>query len=83
MTWVWRVQVLLSKGVEEGRILFLTLIAAPEGIHNICQRFPRLKLITSEIDQCVDEAMQQVVPGKCSSLEFACRERTQASFPWL
>lgn len=56
-------QVLLSKGVEESKILFLTLLAAPEGIHNICRRFPRLKLITSEIESGVDEQVLQVVPG--------------------
>lgn len=35
---------MLEKGVEEGRILFLTLIAAPEGIHRICRTFPRVKV---------------------------------------
>ena len=34
----------LEKGVDEGRILFLTLIAAPEGIHRICRAFPRVKV---------------------------------------
>lgn len=38
------VQVILGKGVDEGRILFLTLIAAPEGIHRICRTFPRVKV---------------------------------------
>lgn len=28
-------QVLLEKGVEEGKILLLTVIAAPEGIHRM------------------------------------------------
>jgi len=37
-------QVVLEKGVDEGRILFLTLIAAPEGIHRICRSFPRVKV---------------------------------------
>ncbi len=46
---------LLDKGVDESRILFLTLIAAPEGVHKICREFPRLKLITSEIDERIDE----------------------------
>ena len=40
-------QVLLGKGVQESRILFLTLIAAPEGLHNICTRFPKLTVVTS------------------------------------
>lgn len=37
-------QVLLSKGVKEDRILFLSLVAAPEGIHKICSDFPRVKV---------------------------------------
>jgi uridine kinase len=56
------IQVLLEKGVDEGKILFLTLIAAPEGIHKICAQFPRAKVITSEIDERVDETFR-VVPG--------------------
>ena len=36
-------QVLLGKGVEEGKILFLTLIAAPEGLTNICRRYPKVR----------------------------------------
>ena len=35
-------QVLLEKGVEEGKIFFLTLIAAPEGLTNICRRYPKV-----------------------------------------
>jgi hypothetical protein len=98
-------QVLLSKGVDESKILFLrwgpgwlarlgrmnakilkckrvariwcaaakrmpcpsccipcSLIAAPEGIHTLCRQFPRLKIVTSEIDECID-ADFRVVPG--------------------
>jgi len=57
------IEVLLDRGVAEDRILFLTLVAAPPGIHAICRRFPRLKLVTSEIDEGVDEALGQVTPG--------------------
>ena len=35
-------KVLLEKGVEEGKIFFLTLIAAPEGLTNICRRYPKV-----------------------------------------
>lgn len=56
------VQVLLEKGVAEGKILFLTLVAAPEGIHNLCRRFPAMKVLTSEIDERCD-ANYRVVPG--------------------
>ncbi len=54
---------LLGKGVEEGKILFLSLIAAPEGIRKICGAYPRVKVITSEIDGGIDEMTFQVVPG--------------------
>ena len=55
-------QVLLEKGVCESKILFLSLIAAPEGIHKICSTFPSVKVITSEIDSGIGEDYQ-VVPG--------------------
>jgi uracil phosphoribosyltransferase len=58
------VQVVMSKGVAEQRILFLSLIAAPEGIHAVCTRFPRVKVITSEIDEGIDDSTFQVIPGK-------------------
>lgn len=56
------IRVLLLKGVQEDKILFLSLIAAPEGINKICSEFPRVKVITSEIDDRVGEDFQ-VVPG--------------------
>ena len=56
-------QVLLSKGVEESKILFLTLIAAPEGIHRVCEVFPQVKIVTSEIDEGIGKDFQ-VYPGK-------------------
>lgn len=37
--------------VDEGKVYLLSLIAAPEGIHEVCKRYPRLKVITSEIDE--------------------------------
>lgn len=63
------VQVVLSKGVDEGKILFLSLIAAPEGIHMVCKKFPRVKVITSEIDEGIDESTFQVIPGELPSEE--------------
>jgi uracil phosphoribosyltransferase len=53
--------VLLEKGVEESRILFLTVIAAPEGIRRICGAYPRLRVLTSEIDEGMEEF--HVIPG--------------------
>ena len=63
LTWLCALQVLLEKGVMEGKILFLSLIAAPDGIHKICGTFPRVKLITSEIDAGIGDHFQ-VIPGR-------------------
>jgi uracil phosphoribosyltransferase len=48
-------EVLMSRGVPEERILFLNLIASPEGIKNFVNRFPKLRIITAFVDQGLDE----------------------------
>ncbi|CAM0952216.1 unnamed protein product [Alopecurus aequalis] len=53
---------LIRKGVPEERIIFLNLISAPEGIQCVCKRFPRLKVVTSEIDSGLSEEFR-VIPG--------------------
>ena len=69
----------LSKGVCEGKILFLSLIAAPEGIHTVCNKFPRVKVITSEIDEGIDESTFQVVPGAPEQAPGPRHKRLRAS----
>lgn len=49
------VEVLKSRGVQEDRILFLNIIASPEGVANFAKRFPKLRVVTSFIDQGLDE----------------------------
>ncbi|KXZ55679.1 hypothetical protein GPECTOR_2g1229 [Gonium pectorale] len=65
------IQVLLDKGVEESKILFLCIIAAPPGIHRVCQTYPSVKVITSEIDSGIDE--------NCGSASSTSRQRTSVS----
>jgi uracil phosphoribosyltransferase len=45
------VEVLKDRGVPEERILFLNLIASPEGIGGFAKRFPKLRVVTAFIDQ--------------------------------
>ncbi|SPN98863.1 probable uracil phosphoribosyltransferase [Cephalotrichum gorgonifer] len=56
------VEVLISRGVPEERILFLNIIASPEGIEKFAQRFPKLRVITSFVDQGLDQK-SYIVPG--------------------
>ena len=56
------IDLLVSKGVAERQIIFLTLIAAPQGIMKVCERYPNLTLVTSEIDASLSPA-HVVLPG--------------------
>jgi uracil phosphoribosyltransferase len=49
------VDVLKSRGVPEDHILFLNLIASPEGAKNFAERFPKLRVVTAFVDQGLDE----------------------------
>jgi len=49
------VEVLKQKGVPEHRILFLNLIASPSGVAEFAERFPKLRVVTSFIDQGLDD----------------------------
>ncbi|XP_065874739.1 uridine kinase-like protein 5 [Euphorbia lathyris] len=56
------ISLLVSKGVPESNIIFLNLIAAPQGIHAVCKQFPKVKIVTSEIDVTLDDNFR-VIPG--------------------
>ncbi|KAH8821708.1 uracil phosphoribosyltransferase [Xylogone sp. PMI_703] len=56
------VEVLIARGVPENRILFLNLIASPEGIEGFAQRFPKVRVVTAFVDQGLDEK-NYIVPG--------------------
>ncbi|KAJ0988783.1 hypothetical protein J5N97_007139 [Dioscorea zingiberensis] len=59
---VQAISLLLEKGVQEANIIFLNLISAPQGIHAVCKRFPRIKIVTSEIESGLNECFR-VIPG--------------------
>ena len=49
------VNVLKARGVPEKRILFLNIIASPEGVRNFAEKFPHLRVVTAFVDQGLDE----------------------------
>jgi len=49
------VDVLISRGVPEDHILFLNLIASPEGAKNFAQKYPRVRVVTAFVDQGLNE----------------------------
>ncbi|KAI3828375.1 hypothetical protein L1987_02476 [Smallanthus sonchifolius] len=59
---VQAISLLLKKGVPEANIIFLNLISAPQGVHVVCKRFPRIKIVTSEIETGLNQEFR-VLPG--------------------
>jgi hypothetical protein len=56
------VQVVLARGVPQSRVLFLCMIATPEGVARVARAFPGVRIVTSEVDARLDERWR-VVPG--------------------
>ncbi|KAI9317631.1 PRTase-like protein [Dichotomocladium elegans] len=63
------VKVLLENNVREERIIFLNLMAAPEGIDAFIKAYPKIKIVTGEIDASLDEN-KYIIPGVG---DFGCR----------
>jgi uracil phosphoribosyltransferase len=49
------IEVLLEQGVHEDRIIFLNLIASPEGLENVCNTYKKVKVISAWVDHQLDE----------------------------
>ncbi|CBY01040.1 hypothetical protein LEMA_P021700.1 [Plenodomus lingam JN3] len=56
------IEVLISRGVPEEHILFLNLIASPEGAQNLAKKFPKVRVVTAFVDQGLDEK-NYIIPG--------------------
>ncbi|KAH6826781.1 uridine like 4 [Perilla frutescens var. hirtella] len=59
---VQAISLLIKKGVPEPNIIFLNLISAPQGVHMVCRCFPRVQIVTSEIEIGLNEDYH-VIPG--------------------
>jgi uracil phosphoribosyltransferase len=56
------IEVLMDHGVKEENILFLNLIAAPEGIDALVSKYPKVKIITTAVDTKLN-AQKYILPG--------------------
>jgi uridine kinase len=54
--------VVLARGVPQGRVIFLCMIATPEGVSRVARTYPGVKIVASEVDARLDERWR-VVPG--------------------
>lgn len=57
------VNILLSQyNVKEERIIFINVVSCPEGLAAFCAKFPKIRVVTSAIDECLNEK-KYIVPG--------------------
>eukprot|EP01116_Phalansterium_solitarium_P024146 TRINITY_DN8756_c0_g1_i2.p1 TRINITY_DN8756_c0_g1~~TRINITY_DN8756_c0_g1_i2.p1 ORF type:complete len:241 (+),score=63.77 TRINITY_DN8756_c0_g1_i2:402-1124(+) len=56
------IEVLLEHGVRQDRIIFVNLIAAPEGVQALLEKYPQVIIVTAEVDDHLD-AKKYIIPG--------------------
>ncbi|KDN41973.1 PRTase-like protein [Tilletiaria anomala UBC 951] len=56
------IDVLISNGVAPERILFLNLVASPEGLVNIYKAYPQVSVVCAWVDDGLDER-SYIIPG--------------------
>jgi uracil phosphoribosyltransferase len=61
-TAVAAIEVLLQKGVSEHNIIFVNLISVAQGIDAVHRRFPKVKIVTSAIDEKLNDNAY-MIPG--------------------
>ncbi|MFE0602691.1 uracil phosphoribosyltransferase [Streptomyces sp. NPDC058892] len=61
-TAVATIQLLLEQGVAEENVVFVNLITVPEGIEAVTRRFPKVRIVTSSIEERLNEDAY-MVPG--------------------
>lgn len=49
------IEVLVESGVPERRIVFVNLLSAPEGIATVRERFPDVRMVTSSIEEGLNQ----------------------------
>jgi len=57
------VEILISRfNVKQERIIFVNVVSCPEGLNNFCSKFPKIRIVTSAIDDCLNEK-KYIMPG--------------------
>jgi uracil phosphoribosyltransferase len=56
------IEVLLSKGVKQEKIIFVNILSCPEGIKKLQDAYPKVKIVTGFIDESLN-SKSYIVPG--------------------
>ena len=55
-------EVLITSGVDPAKVVFATMICAPEGIAAFTKAYPKTQIVTAAVDECLNE-QKYIVPG--------------------
>lgn len=58
------IQCLIDADVPEEAITFVNLVAAPEGVHAVFKRFPRISMCTGMLDESLNEEKCRILSAK-------------------
>ncbi len=56
------IEVLIDHGVPQERIIFLNLVASPEGLKAMYDAYPKVKVVTAWVDEALNDK-KYIVPG--------------------
>lgn len=56
------IKILLEKEVFEHEIVVVNVVSSPEGVYNLLNEFPQIKIYTAALDTCLD-GKGNIVPG--------------------
>lgn len=56
------VELMLKKGIKETNIIFVSVLSAPEGIQKLSSAYPGIKIVTTAIDEKLNE-YAYIMPG--------------------
>lgn len=56
------ISLFLKKGILIENMVFVSILSCPEGLNLLCKDFPKLKIITAKIDECLNDR-GYIVPG--------------------
>ncbi|GAA5898355.1 hypothetical protein JCM5296_001349 [Sporobolomyces johnsonii] len=56
------IEVLIDHGVPQERVIFLNLVASPEGLETMYAAYPKVKIVTAWVDESLNEH-KYIVPG--------------------
>ena len=56
------IDILINQGINEKNIYFLSLLSAPEGIEEIINAYPNIKIYTASVDERLNDK-DYIVPG--------------------